>query len=100
MLCGEELVEAKVLAFGVLAPYRRRGIGRALQQEALQRTRAQGCYQLRSHSGGDHLKNHQLNLSMGFGVHPVVRGADRHGVYFVLPLRTHHSSQLDEKGRQ
>jgi GNAT superfamily N-acetyltransferase len=85
---GEVLIEAKVLAFAVVAPYRRKGIGRALQLEVIRLAKAQGCYQLRSHSGGKHTANQQLKLALGFAVHPIVRGEDRQGVYFLMPLRT------------
>jgi GNAT superfamily N-acetyltransferase len=84
---GEQLTEAKVLAFGVAIGKRRQKIGRRLQIELIARAKALGCYQVRSHSGGKHKENHQLKLSLGFGVHPIVRGDDRAGVYFVLPLR-------------
>jgi hypothetical protein len=42
---------------------------------------------MRSYSGGDNVANHHLKLTMGFGIHPVVRGEDLGGVYFVMPLR-------------
>jgi GNAT superfamily N-acetyltransferase len=83
---GEPLIEAKILAFGVKPVYRRQGIGRALQLAAIALARRLGCYQLRSHSGGDYPANHQLKLSLGFGVHPVIRGEDKAGVYFIMPL--------------
>jgi GNAT superfamily N-acetyltransferase len=85
---GEQtLTEAKVLAFGVAPAFRRRGIGRTLQVAAIEHAERQGCYQVRSHSGGTNTANHQLKLSLGFGVHPIVRGQDVAGVYFILPLR-------------
>jgi GNAT superfamily N-acetyltransferase len=84
---GERLTEAKVLAFGVAAGKRRQKIGRRLQVELIARAKALGCYQVRSHSGGKYKENHQLKLSLGFGAHPIIRGDDRAGVYFVLPLR-------------
>jgi GNAT superfamily N-acetyltransferase len=84
---GKNLQEAKVLAFGVLPFQRRRGIGRKLQEVLRQRAQALNCYQIRSHSSGDNLANHQLKLSLGYGVHPIIRGDDRRGVYFILPLR-------------
>lgn len=87
MLNGILLVEAKVLAFGVAPAYRSQGIGRSLQDAAIQSAKQYGCYQLRSHSGGDNEANHHLKLSLGFGVHPVVRGDDKRGVYFVMPLK-------------
>ena len=84
---GKNLQEAKVLAFGVLPSQRRQGIGRKLQEALQSKAQAAGCYQIRSHSGGDNLANHQLKLSLGYGVHPIVRGEDQRGAYFVLPLR-------------
>ena len=93
---GISLTEAKVLAFGVGQAQRRRGIGRALQEAALRRAKALGCYQVRSHSDGSYEANHQLKLVMGFGVHPIVRGNDTRGVYFVMPLRRPVSEPPDE----
>lgn len=83
---GKPLIEAKVLAFGVKAAYQRQGVGRALQEAAIALAKRLGCYQLRSHSGGDHQANHHLKLSMGFGVHPTIRGDDKRAVYFIMPL--------------
>jgi GNAT superfamily N-acetyltransferase len=84
---GNALVEAKILAFGVAETHRRQGIGLALQQTAIRFARAKGCYQVRSHSSGTNRANHQLKLSLGFGVHPILRGEDSQGAYFILPLR-------------
>jgi GNAT superfamily N-acetyltransferase len=86
-LDGVALTEAKVLAFGVVEEHRRQGIGRALQERALEYAARLGCYQVRSHISGEHAANQGLKLAMGFGVHPVVRGDDRCGVYFVMPLK-------------
>lgn len=88
VLNGERLIEAKVIACGVAEAHRRRGVGRALQKGLIEHARALNCYQIRSHSGGDHPENHALKLAMGFGVHPIVRGGDTRGAYFILPLRT------------
>ena len=85
---GENLREAKVLAFGVLKSLRRQGFGRMLQEALRERAHEVGCYQIRSHSSGDNVENHQLKLSLGYGIHPIIRGDDRRGVYFILPLRT------------
>ena len=85
-LNGQPLTEAKVLAFGVPSAYRRRGIGRALQVAAIARARALGCHQVRSHSSGTNDANHQIKRALGFGAHPLTRGSDRAGVYFILPL--------------
>ena len=84
---GEHLREAKVIAFGVLPEQRGQGIGRKLQEALREQAEALGCYQIRSHSSGDNIANHRLKLSLGYGVHPIVRGDDRGGVYFILPLR-------------
>ncbi len=83
---GEPLLEAKILAFGVVPAMRRRGIGWGLQEAALEEARRLGCYQVRSHSAGKNSENHRLKLAMGFAVQPVIRGEDRQGVYFILPL--------------
>jgi GNAT superfamily N-acetyltransferase len=89
-LNGVSLTEAKVLAFGVEPRFRRQGLGRALQEELLRQARKLGCYQVRSHSSGWNEANHQLKLVMGFGVHPIVRGEDNKGVYFIMPLKVDH----------
>lgn len=85
---GTPLLESKVLGFGVLPEQRRQGIGRALQEAALRVAKERGCYQLRSHSSGTNIANHQLKLAMGFALHRIVRGEDRRGGYFVMPLQT------------
>ncbi len=87
-LAGQPLLEAKVMAFAVVESHRRQGIGRALQEAALRLAKELGCYQLRSHSSGDKRANHQLKLAMGFVLHRIVRGEDRQGGYFIMPLRT------------
>lgn len=85
LLNGVPLIEAKILAFGVQKEYRRQGVGRSLQTHALNFAAQLHCYQLRSHSSGGNSTNHQLKLSMGFGVHPIIRDDDRRGVYFIMP---------------
>jgi GNAT superfamily N-acetyltransferase len=84
---GIPLLEAKVLAFGVLEAFRGQGIGRALQDGAIRRAEELGCYQIRSHSSGSHAANHRLKLAMGFGIHPIRRDEDKRGAYFILPLK-------------
>ena len=84
-LNGVVLTEAKIMAFGVRAAYRRQGIGRMLQQATLQRAKELGCYQVRSVSSDEHSENQQLKLSMGFGVDPMER--DHPSLAFVMPLR-------------
>jgi GNAT superfamily N-acetyltransferase len=86
-LDGIPLLEAKVLAFGVGEHHRNQGIGRALQEHTLHYAEQLGCYQVRSHSSGQNTANHHLKLVMGFGVHPVIRGDDVGGVYFIMPLK-------------
>lgn len=84
-LDGEVLTEAKIIAFGVREAYRRHGIGRTLQEYTLRRAKALGCYQVRSVSDYTHPENHQLKLSMGFGVEPMERDAP--SLAFIMPLR-------------
>ena len=84
---GESLRETFVMTFAVDEAYRRRGIGRALQEAALVWTRERGGVQMRSWSSLDKPKNHALKLSMGFAMHPAVHdaagGFQVSGVYFV-----------------
>jgi GNAT superfamily N-acetyltransferase len=94
----QPLLEAKILAFGVLPAWRRRGIGRALQQAAIAAARAHGCYQVRSRSGGDRVANHHLKLSLGFGVHPIVAKDDDQAAYYVLPLWSFPAPSGDLRG--
>ena len=82
---GKKLREAKIIAFGVKKAYRRRGIGRALQEYTLQRAKELDCYQVRSVSDMDHPENHQLKLSMGFAVEPMER--EEPSLAFIMPLR-------------
>ena len=86
MVDGRPLTGAKIIAFGVKKEYRRRGIGRALQEHTLREARALGCYQVRSVSDGDHPENHRLKLAMGFAVEPMER--DKPTLAFIMPLRT------------
>ena len=91
VLAGKDLTEAKILDFGVLPAWRRKGVGTALQLAAIASARRVGCWQIRSHSSGSNRANHQLKLRLGFAAHPIVReepdGTDRAGCYFVLPLQ-------------
>ncbi len=95
MLDGKSLIEAKVLAFAVLPAERRKGVGRALQEQTLAVAEQLGCYQVRSYSSGANSANHRLKLAMGFGVYPVLRGDDRRGAYFIMPLRAARLHTLD-----
>jgi GNAT superfamily N-acetyltransferase len=87
---GGLLSEAKILAFAVLEPYRRRGIGRRLQTAAVQRARELDCFQLRSYNSNepDHRANYALKLSMGFAAQPESRDDGKSGVNFIMPLRS------------
>jgi GNAT superfamily N-acetyltransferase len=67
------LTEAKVLAFGVAASHRRRGIGTALQVRALKLAAQLGCYQLRSVTNADNDPNVAVKLRLGFAVTPTIR---------------------------
>lgn len=88
---GTPLTELYVYTFAVDEAHRRRGIGRALQCAALEYTRAQGCYQLRSWSSLDHPENYQLKIALGFAMHPAIfktdSGLEVSGVYFVKSVR-------------
>ncbi len=85
-LNGEILREAKVLAFAVKEAHRRRGVGRTLQECLIVEAKARGLFQIRSHSSGDNVANHRLKLALGYAVHPIIRGDDTRGAYFILPL--------------
>lgn len=87
MVKGRTLTEGKVIAFGVAAANRRQGIGRQLQTRLITECQAQGCHQIRSHSSDDNAENHQLKLSMGFAMHPLVPGQGKDGAYFLLPFK-------------
>jgi GNAT superfamily N-acetyltransferase len=67
--------------------HRRKGIGRALQEEALVITKELGCIQMRSWSSLDAMANYQLKLNLGFGFHPEIQetpsGLRVSGGYFV-----------------
>ena len=90
-----ELAAAKVLAFGVLPAHRKVGIGRRLLDAALARATELDCHQLRSQRAGNNPKNHALKLEMGFAVHPILRGEDTGGVYFVMPLRAARAARSE-----
>jgi len=84
---GEPVEEMFVQTFHVQAAHRRLGIGRSLQQAALEWTRIEGCCQMRSWSSLDRPENYRLKLCLGFAMHPEVHraaaGHDVSGVYFV-----------------
>ena len=78
------LTEAKIIAFGVVPDYRNQGIGRALQQAAMQRAKELGCYQIRSRSDYANAANFHLKIALGFGIQPSL---ENDSVYFVKILR-------------
>jgi len=84
---GQPLHETYVQTFAVEAGFRRRGYGRALQEAALEATKALGCYQMRSWSSTDKPANYALKLAMGFAAHPTTfalpDGRLISGVYFI-----------------
>lgn len=80
---GETLFEAKVISFGVVPEYRQQGIGRALQEKAIEIARGEGCYQLRSRSWYHSKANFHLKMSMGCGIHPSLQDDS---VYFIIVL--------------
>jgi len=86
-LNGLPVIEAKSATFAVRPEYRRRGIGKRLQIEAIRWADELGCYQLRSRSPYSSAENHGLKLSMGFAIQPAVQAEASPTAYFVLPLR-------------
>ena len=80
---GETLVEGKVISFGVVPEARNQGIGRALQERAVELAREKGCYQLRSRSWYHSQANFHLKISMGSGIQPSLKDDS---VYFVFVL--------------
>ncbi len=82
-LDGALLTEAKIHAFAVREERRGQGMGTALQQWAIQRAKALGCYQLVSHTSYDNAANLHVKLSLGFAAHP-----ENQSVRFLMPLRS------------
>ena len=79
------LFEAKIIAFGVLPKERNRGIGRALQQEAMRRAHELNCCQVRSRSDYGNDANYHLKISLGFGIQPSL---ENDSVYFIKAIPT------------
>ena len=89
LVAGRPAVEAKSVAFAIRPEWRRRGIGRRLQEAAIEWARELTCYQLRSRSPYRCRENHSLKLSMGFAVQPALQeppNAPDPSAYFLLPL--------------
>jgi GNAT superfamily N-acetyltransferase len=85
----EPAIEAKVVTLHVVDAFRRQGLGRRLQLEAVRWARELGCYQVRSRSPYTSRGNHAMKAALGFGISPgrnTVDG-DRDTAFFVLPLR-------------
>ena len=80
---GRALTEGYVEAFGVDPRLRRRGTGTALQQHAIRRCRAGGCYQMRSRSPVTSTENYALKLAAGYVVQP---STENDSYYFLLRL--------------
>lgn len=80
---GRALTEGYVEAFGVDPRLRRRGIGAALQEQAIRRCRAAGCYQMRSRSPVTSTENYALKLAVGYVVQP---STENDSYYFLLRL--------------
>lgn len=69
LMNGEPLSECYVEAFGVLPVFRLRGIGRALQETAIELAKSLNCYQIRSRSPVTATENYQLKLKMAYAIH-------------------------------
>src|SRR5688572_9506866 len=83
---GESLMECYVEAFGVLPKFRRRGIGRALQEKLTEIAKGLNCYQLRSRSPFTATENYQLKIRMGYAIHP---STENDSYYFIKQLQPH-----------
>jgi ribosomal protein S18 acetylase RimI-like enzyme len=81
---GAPLREGYVEAFGVLPPYRRHGIGQALQEHTIAVCRQQQCYQLRSRSPVSSVENYALKLKMGYAIQP---SHENDSYYFIKTLQ-------------
>lgn len=77
---GVPLTEGYVEAFGVAADRRRQGIGTALQQQAAQRCRSAGCYQMRSRSPVSSAENYALKIAAGY----VLNASEENDSYYFL----------------
>ena len=80
---GITLREGYVDAFGVLAEYRRGGIGRRLQERVTELCIERDCYQIRSRSPTSSKENYALKLSLGYAVQP---STENDSYYFIKVL--------------
>jgi GNAT superfamily N-acetyltransferase len=87
VLDGQSLTEAKIHGFAVRPAARGRGIGTALQKQAIRQARQLGCYQLASQSSYDREANYHVKLSLGFAVQPERHGDNECSVFFIMPLK-------------
>lgn len=78
-LGGKVLWESYVQTFSVEEAYRRQGIGTALQQAAVELSREEGCYQMRSWSSLDKDANYALKFGLGFTFCPGIFTVPRTG---------------------
>lgn len=83
VVAGKPLREGYVEAFGVLAAYRRRGIGQRLQERAIELCRERGCYQIRSRSPITSVENYTLKLKLGYAIQP---SHENDSYYFIKTL--------------
>ncbi|CAN5595613.1 MAG: GNAT family N-acetyltransferase [Actinomycetota bacterium] len=81
---GRPLTEGFVEAFGVDAEYRRRGVGKSMQEWAIEFCEGRGCYQMRSRSPVSSRENYALKISMGYAIHP---SGENDSYYFVRTLK-------------
>ena len=72
---GTVLTEAKIRSFLVIEGCRGKGIGTALQREALARAAAMGAYQVRSRSDVSRKANHAIKLKLGYAASPEITDA-------------------------
>lgn len=91
---GQPLREGYVEAFGVLVPYRRQGIGQALQEHAIASCREHNCYQIRSRSPVTSVENYALKLKMGYAIHP---SNENDSYYFIKTLQ--HNPEWTSESR-
>lgn len=77
------ITEGYVEAFGVAPDQRRNGIGRLMQNTAINYARRAGCYQMRSRSPVTSVENYAMKLGMGYVLHP---SDENDSYYFLLKL--------------
>ncbi len=70
---GQILRETFVQTFFVEEEHRRQGLGRRLQEKALEVSASMGCWQMRSWSTPDKTANYRLKLALGFCFCPAVQ---------------------------